>query len=326
MAWRKRVVSVAPVAVPLLAILAARLGTYSDWAVANATLAAVLFAWIAADSLALGAIAKAADKKPGLRKIIGAIALGLAVAIAAASSPVRSALLTLEPLVAAAIGTTAIYLVWSGWLAAIRYSQTRSMELALAEVVPARLASTLLSELAMLRIGLLSWNAPVKVPPDATAHGYHRYLTPMLATFVGLQVIELAVVHLLVSLWNETVALVLLAVSVWGLVWLVALMKSFRLFPVLLTSHSLRVRSGTIVDVDIPFPRISHVDAQIDGERLKAKTTLNLAVMSSPNVCVRLSESVTYSTFLGGEKSIDMIALRLDEPAIFVAELQEKLT
>lgn len=318
-------ISAAPIVVPLLAILAARFGTYSDWAVANATMAALFFAWIAADALALGQIAKAPDRKPGVRKLIGAIAMGLFIAIAASSAPVRAALLSMQPIVAAAIGTAVIYLAWSAWLAVGSYKKTGSLELAFAEIIPARLARTTLSELTMLRIGLFSWNAPIQVPADANAHAYHRYLTPMLATFIGLQLIELAVVHLLVSLWNETVAFVLLAISAWGLIWLVALMKSFRLFPVLLGSDALHVRSGTIVDVRIPLSMIVPIKQPVDAERLKAKATLNLAIMSSPNVCVHLSESVKYKTFLGREKSVDLIALRLDEPGPFVAELQEKL-
>lgn len=323
---KAQLTTIAPIVVPLLVILAARLGTYSDWAIANATLAAFLFAWIAADALALGVIAKAPDNKPGLRKLVGAVAAGLLVAIVASSAPVRTALLSVRPVVAAAVGTAAIYLVWSGWLAIAQYRQTRSAQLAWAEVIPARLVRAAASELAMLRIGLLSWNAPVHIPSEATGHAYHRFLTPMLATLVGLQVLELAVVHLLVSLWSETVALVLLVLSIWGLIWLVALMKSFRLFPVLLTKGFLHVRSGTIVDLKVPLSQILGIEKHVDPAKLEAGTTLNLAILTSPNICVALREPVVYRTFFGREKLVDLVALRLDDPAVFADELDERLS
>lgn len=319
-----RVRTFAPIVLPLLAIAAARSASYSDWAAANATLAALLLLWIAADSLALGVLAKAADNRPGLYPMLGAIAVGCIVATVGAAPPVREALLAMEPLVAAMALTVAAFLLWSAARFVGAWRNAGSLEAAYEAVFPAPLVRFARIESRMMRIGLLSWNAAPDVPAGARAFSYHRYLTPMLATFVALQLIELAVVHFLVSLWNETVALVLLALSVWGTIWLVALMKSFRLYPVLMDSRGIRVRSGALVDVDVPFAAIAGTAPMFDRDTLDAKDTLNTAILSSPNVCLDLAHPIAIPTFFGGSREIRRVAMRLEDSAGFLALFGER--
>lgn len=315
----------APIILPIAAILAARFATHTELATNNPGLASILFAWIAADALALAVIAKAPNRRPGLRALLGAIAAGLVIAFVGSAAPVRDAMIDMPPLLVAIAGTLAIYLGWSGWHALSAWRSTRELVPALSEILPARLVHFLLAELDMLRIGLLSWGAKPDVPSDARGFAYHRYLTPMLATFLALQLIELAVVHLIVSQFSETAALILLALSLWGTIWLVALMKSFRLFPVLLSGSALRVRSGRIVDLEVPYASVSELVSSLCAERLAARTTLNLAHLSSPNCCIVLKQPVEYRTFLGSVRKIDAIALRLDESGAFHAAMEESL-
>ena len=65
--------------------------TFTDWAAANVVLAALLFAWIVADSLLLATIAKAKDRKPGLRAMLGAGAAASVIVLVGAAAPVREA-------------------------------------------------------------------------------------------------------------------------------------------------------------------------------------------------------------------------------------------
>lgn len=71
-----------------------------------------------------------------------------------------------------------------------------------------------------------------------------------------LSLVELTVIHLLVSHWSRTAALVMSLISGVALVTLVGLIKSFRLRPILLEADGLR--GGVLFDCfrySMPFFR-----------------------------------------------------------------------
>ncbi|MXP08627.1 hypothetical protein [Pseudoblastomonas halimionae] len=313
----------ATILLPVFAIGIARALTFSDWAAANATIGALLFAWIVADSLALSTIAKAPEKRPGVRALLGAFAAASVVILLGAAAPVRAAIFAMPPLLAALGLTVVAYFAWSGIRAISFYRRERSAEAALGQVVPHRLAHLIVTELGMMHLALFRWNAPPDVPHGALAFSYHRYLNPMIATLLALQVCELALVHFFVMMWNPLVAWILLAVSVGGVLWLIALMKSFRIKPVLLDDATLRVRSGAMVDAVIPRDAIARVAPSFDADLRKRKDTLDTAILSAPNVCLELSSPVSIPTLFGGSRDVLRVAMRLEDSAGFLRELAQ---
>ena len=142
----------------------------------------------------------------------------------------------------------------------------------------------------------------------------------MMWAFAALAAIELFVVHFLVSLWSVTVALILSAWTLATMVWLVLLIRSFRRLPVLLDEKALLMRSGSLVSLRVPLDGIATVRGQFAGEALKARSVLNLAMLSYPNVLIELREPIRR-----GRRSIDRIAHRLDDPGAFVRALVAQL-
>lgn len=310
-----------PVVLPLIAIALARLFTFSSWAADNSGWAAVLFAWLVADALLLALLAKAPEHKPSFFQVFGVLCLASIVVLAGAAAPVRAEYLALPQVILAAGATLAIFLTLSAVRITSTIRETGSVIAGFEGVFPKFLVKNVVTEWRVIMLGLLRWNVPADVPTGARAFVYHTYLSPMIATFIALQVIELSVVHLLLMLWNPTVAWVMLALSVWGIIWTIALLKSFRINPVLLTTDSVRVRSGMIYDFDVPLHRIADSQSGFSAEELRDKRTLNLAIMSSPNVCLRFDEPITIKTFFGAKKDISGVALRLDDSAAFLSEL-----
>ncbi|WP_128893290.1 hypothetical protein [Erythrobacter sp. HKB08] len=310
---------------PLAAILAGRFATHSELAARYPAQAALLFLWLAADALALALIAKAPANRPGLRAVLGAIAAGCVVATLAAADPVRDALLEMRPVVFAMGVTVALYFAWSGWLALRTFRSSGSIEAALGEILPQPLVSFAAQETEMLRLALFRWGAEPHVPEGARGFAYHRVINPMIAVFLVLQVIEIVVVDLLVSHWSERAALVLLALGIWGALFLIALMKAFRLYPILLDDSGVHVRGGTLVDRRIPYHAIAAIEPSISAEEAKTPGVLNAAILSHPNVVLRLSTPIEHRGFLGRTRSIERVAFRLDEPAPFLKELAAKI-
>lgn len=318
--------AIAVLVLPALAILVARGLTYTDWAAANTSIAALLFVWVAADSLGLAAIAKAPQGRAGLRAMLGAIAAGSVIAIVGAAAPVRGALLDMSSVLAAMALTGAIYVGWSASRFFAVWRAGASAEAALGEVFPPLLVRFWFVEARMMHLALFRWNAPPDVPAGTQGFAYHRYLTPMVATLLVLQMFELVVVHILLMLWSPPVAWAAFALSLAGVLWLSALVKSFRINPVLLTGDGVRVRSGALVDAHIPYTAIAGPAAAFTKETIEARTTLNTAILSWPNVVLTLDKPVAVPGLFGGSRIIDTVALKLDDSGAFLSALESKLS
>ncbi|TMM46671.1 hypothetical protein [Qipengyuania marisflavi] len=319
-----RLRSIALWIIPPTAILLARWMTHSDWAAANAALAAGLFLWVAADGLLLPLMARAPQHKPAPYAVLGALALAGIIVIFGAAPPVRHVVLGWPPLLTALALTIAVWLGWSGLRIAAEYRRSQSLERALGAVLPPLLVRFHCNELRAMRLALFVWRAPPEVPAGAQGFACHRYLTPMLATLLTLQLIELVVVHFLVMLWNPSVAYVLLALSVGGVLWLIALLKSFRLYPVLIDDAGVQVRLGMLVDAFIPHDAIGEIGGAFTADQVKDRRTLNTAILGYPNLFVRLTRPVQFQNSFGLWREINAVALRLDEPAAFTAALAGK--
>jgi hypothetical protein len=73
---------------------------------------------------------------------------------------------------------------------------------------------------------------------------YHRSIAPMMWVLVGLSGVELMVVHLLLAAWYPRAAVVAAALNAGGMLWLMAIIRSFRRLPVTLDDRQLLMRAG----------------------------------------------------------------------------------
>ena len=312
-----------PFILPIAAIALARLLTHTAWAADNAGWAAILFGWVVFDALMLGLIAKSPANKPTVFQALSVLSLASIVVLVGAAAPVREIYLGLPQVLAAFAGTVVFFVGWSAFRFARAWRSAGSVGQAAETIVPPMLLNLALAELRVLHLALFRWNAPADVPPGAKAYSYHTYLVPMVAAILVLQVLEMSVVHLLLMFWAPTAAWVLLALSLWGVIWTIALIKSFRINPVLLTHDTIRARSGMMHDVAIPRELVADWQTSFTIEELKSRSILNLAMLSSPNVCLRFSEPLAIQTLFGRTRELTGVALRLEESGAFLADLQK---
>jgi hypothetical protein len=163
--------------------------------------------------------------------------------------------------------------------------------------------------------------------PGVEAFAYSRDLVPLMAAFIFVSLIELPVVHLLIP-W-DTVRLVVLVVSVWGVLWMVGLLASMRVFPHLIDDHGLRVRYGTNADIRVPWDAIESVTARrrnrADGKHVVVEgSVLTVAVLKMTKVDVVLRRPTAVS-LPGGSEEVTEVRLYVDEPRAFVLAARERL-
>ena len=151
---------------------------------------------------------------------------------------------------------------------------------------------------------------------------YHRSLAPMLWVFFGLASVELFVVHLLVSIWSPRTAFVLSALTVLTMLWLIRLIRSFRRLPVLVDEEGMLLRTGTLMAIRLEWPNIEEARTGFASEALKAKSVLNLAMLSYPNVLIHLHAPVAHRR----GRLVSKVAHCLDDPAGFAAAVARMRT
>jgi hypothetical protein len=150
---------------------------------------------------------------------------------------------------------------------------------------------------------------------------YHRQLSPMLWAFVAVIVLEMVVVHLLLSRWSAGAAVALGIVSAAALIGMVALILSFRSRPVLLGPAGLRLRTGFLIEAHVPMDEIAFAQSGFAPADYMPGGLLKASLLNAPNVVVLLRRDVDLPGPFGKRRRVHAIGLALDEPARFLAAI-----
>lgn len=313
--------------VPPLVIMAAAALLRLPIALAHPHAAALLFLWIASDAMMLGLIAR--HRRPGWRAGIAAMAMAGSAVLSLSPVPIRAALVDMPWALAVPVVAIGLHGGWGLWRVAerVRHWDARDPDrwgALLGEILPPPLARFAMAEARLLHLALFRWNGAPDVPPGTIGFAYHRYLQPMMIALLLLSCIEIGVTHLLIAHWNRTLAWILFAISDVSLLYLVGLIKSLRLAPVLLTRTGVRIRAGILIDRTIPYEAIAEVTANPDGETVRAPGSWDVALLAWPNLMLRLETPLPPRSPWHGAP-VHAIALRLDEPGRFLDELRGRL-
>lgn len=172
------------------------------------------------------------------------------------------------------------------------------------------------------------------VPVGATPWGYARLVTPVIWLWIFGSAVEVVVVHVITP-WL-VVRLVLLAVGVWGLLWMVGLLASYRVYPHLVDADGLRVRHGKRADVRVPWERIARVTTvdrdlpssvrtfqprPVDGVDGEGGIDLQIGVSGRANVHLVLTEPMTVPVS-GEPLAVTALTFLVDDPREFVAQVR----
>ncbi|USA38560.1 hypothetical protein [Pelagerythrobacter marinus] len=314
---------------PFAVVLAGRVFSHGEWAAANPLPYAALFLWLCCEAIGFTLILRAPRCRPGAGFVLTAAALACVIVPLVSAGPVRSALLDVAALRAAMALTV---LAFCGWKAALALSAYRAaagtaaqrLGAAAGAILPPGLLRVVRREAEMLGIALFAWNRAPHCPDNAQGFACHGYAVPVIAALAVLQVLEIAVVHFVVMQLNTLAAWILFALGAWGLLFVVAFLKSLRLRPVLLLGSGVLVRSGFVVEIFVPYEAIARVEGGWTGCKPEGKGVLDLSILSTPNAVLHLARPLARETMFGPPRRVTTIGLRLDEPSPFLAALRAR--
>lgn len=161
---------------------------------------------------------------------------------------------------------------------------------------------------------------------------YARTVTPVMWLWFFASAVEIPVIHLLVP-WDG-VRVALLAVGVWGLLWMVGLLASLSVHPHLLGAQTLRVRHGASHHIEVPWDTVAsvtHREHSLDSSvwtlqprESERGVNLQVAVSGHVNVHAQLRAPTRIST-AKGEMEISELSFFADDPRVAVARARRRL-
>ena len=170
------------------------------------------------------------------------------------------------------------------------------------------------------------------IPADLEPFGYARDVTPVMWLWIFASAAEIPLAHVLIP-W-ESVRIALLVVGFWGVLWMVGLLASLRVYPHLLGDSAIRVRYGASVDIPIPWAAIATIVPQrrdlpstvwtLQPREIENGTDLQVGVSGQVNVHAVLREPLTVRT-PKGEQVIAAISFLADDPRDLVARARQHL-
>ncbi len=147
--------------------------------------------------------------------------------------------------------------------------------------------------------------------------------------FLILMLIDLPVGHTMLMLFaSTTAAWVLTVLTLLSLALMFAHYRATLRCPISLSRDALYLRYGlAVAEAAVPLTAIAQAQAlsNRDGVGRRAPGLLRLCDAGEPNLRLVLHEPVTIAGWFGIERRIDTIALGLDQPREFLAELNARL-
>jgi hypothetical protein len=186
-------------------------------------------------------------------------------------------------------------------------------------------------ELALYR-SLFRWvTRRPYVPSGAAPFAHVGAVAAIHWVFVSVSAIELVALHLLLP-W-ESVRIVVDILSAWGLVWMLGMLASFKVYPHLVTESGIRVRRGVSTDLTVPWDAIATIGMRersrdksraLQLDRTDDGSVLNVVMASRTNVDLTLRRPLVVP-LRGRAESVTALRLYADDSRGLVSRVRERL-
>lgn len=192
-----------------------------------------------------------------------------------------------------------------------------ALERALAATgLPSVMRRALASELHIVASAIVGWRSPRRDPHLFTSHRTGGW--PLIAgVFIGLTLVETPLVHVvLVSFGRPIAAWILTGLSLYSIAWLVGDLHALRHGGVALTADSLELRLGARWRGTIPRSAIVGIERCTEAP----ERGVDFSILGA-NVLVTLASPYEVRGLFGRRRTVDRLALSIDEPERFTAAL-----
>ena len=202
-----------------------------------------------------------------------------------------------------------------------------AMSLAVKQVVPAKVASVLTTEIAVIYYCFISWKKRVLQENEFSYHDKSTSISVILG-FILVILIETFTVHHLLSKWNIVVAWAFTYLSVYTCLQMIALLKSLSKRPIFIDEQNQQIilRYGIFSEAIIPFSQIKNI--RVFEKDISEDTTVTvfspLGKLEGVNMLIETHQELEFKSFYGFKKKYTSLVFFVDEKYQFVTKMNER--
>lgn len=175
-------------------------------------------------------------------------------------------------------------------------------------------ARLVMTEACVIHYALFAWRQKAARPRGALSFTYHvesRY-GAVVGVFAFMILVETSLLHILLALWAPWPAWTLSALSLYGILFLLADFNAARLRPIVIGERTLSLNLGLRWRATISREEIESVET-LEGELARDRRTLKAVLIGKPNLILRLRTPHTAIGLYGFTKDFDRIAVGVDD-------------
>ncbi|WP_328477038.1 hypothetical protein OHA21_23490 [Actinoplanes sp. NBC_00393] len=158
---------------------------------------------------------------------------------------------------------------------------------------------------------------PIPVEPGTTRYEYVGAVKMILGVFIGVSALEIPILHLMIP-WDG-VRIALLAIGVYGLIWMFGLLATMRVYPHLVGPAGLRIRNSITLDLPLTWDEIASIEVRRrsmppGGQTQVEDGVLSLGMASQTSIDVHLTAPRVVPVRKTGGEPVRVIRFHADDP------------
>ncbi|GAA4312858.1 hypothetical protein GCM10023115_30800 [Pontixanthobacter gangjinensis] len=191
------------------------------------------------------------------------------------------------------------------------------------EILPKAFAIPFATEIAVFYYGFFHWK---KKDPKENEYSYHKDSgsVSLYAVIIFLIIIETLVLHILISLWLESLAWLISILSIYTGLQLFGFLRSIYKRPILIEEDKLLLRYGIMKEAEISLSDIAAIEIS-DRDIEEDASTLKLALLEkleSHNIILHLHREQNLTGIYGRTKKFRVIAFHVDDKENFRRKIE----
>jgi hypothetical protein len=176
-----------------------------------------------------------------------------------------------------------------------------------------RISAIFTTELSVIYYAVTFWKRTKEVFPKQTFISVHKKTGYSVFWFVItlMTVVETFSLHIFIGKYSKIAAWILTALSIYGVIFLIADFLAMIRRPLIITEDSIYLRCGMRWRVIIPFEKISSMQS-IKNFKDDSKEYLNISAVKQPNALLITTELIEVKGLYGIIKLTNKIAFSID--------------
>jgi hypothetical protein len=180
-------------------------------------------------------------------------------------------------------------------------------------------SSLISSEASLFYYTFAGWGSPAPLAKNEFSYDKESGYRTIFIVILFLLPVETVAFHYLISIWSQTLAWVLTAISAYSVFFILGDRNSMRHRPITLTNDSILLPIGLRWKTEISFDQIKNIEIR-EADSSK-EDFANLTSFGSGNILIILKEKLTIRGIYGIKKHTDRLSLSIDEHERFLQML-----